>query len=299
MSGGDALPEAVSGVLLIDKPVGPSSNAVLQRAKRLLGARRAGHTGTLDPLASGLLVIALGEATKFSGGILDADKSYRALLKLGERTETGDAEGPVLSRAEVKVTRNELLAALEHYRGEIEQLPPRYAAIKHRGRPLYEYARRGEHVARTARRVAIRRLELEKFEGDTVGLFVECSKGTYIRVLAEDIGAELGCGAHLAALERTAVGPFALGQSIRLEALEAISPEERRGRLLPLEALLQSWPRLTLEAPLAAKFRQGRAIPVDSAIGSVAVFGEDGMFLGTGQADAGGTLQPKRLLALH
>jgi len=299
MSGSDALPEAVSGVLLIDKPVGPSSNAVLQRAKRLLGARRAGHTGTLDPLASGLLVIALGEATKFSGGILDADKSYRALLKLGERTETGDAEGPVLSRAEVKVTRNELLAALEHYRGEIEQLPPRYAAIKHRGRPLYEYARRGEHVARTARRVAIRRLELEKFEGDTVGLFVECSKGTYIRVLAEDIGAELGCGAHLAALERTAVGPFALGQSIRLEALEAISPEERRGRLLPLEALLQSWPRLTLEAPLAAKFRQGRAIPVDSAIGSVAVFGEDGMFLGTGQADAGGTLQPKRLLALH
>jgi len=299
MSGSDALPEAVSGVLLIDKPVGPSSNAVLQRAKRLLGARRAGHTGTLDPLASGLLVIALGEATKFSGGILDADKSYRALLKLGERTETGDAEGPVLSRAEVKVTRNELLAALEHYRGEIEQLPPRYAAIKHRGRPLYEYARRGEHIARTARRVAIRRLELEKFEGDTVGLFVECSKGTYIRVLAEAMGAELGCGAHLAALERTAVGPFALGQSIRLEALEAISPAERRGRLLPLEALLQSWPRLTLEAPLAAKFRQGRAIPVDSAIGSVAVFGEDGMFLGTGQADAGGTLQPKRLLALH
>jgi tRNA pseudouridine55 synthase len=297
MSGGDALQEAVSGVLLIDKPVGPSSNAVLQRAKRLLGARRAGHTGTLDPLASGLLVIALGEATKFSGGMLDADKSYRALLKLGERTETGDAEGPVVSRAEVKVTRDELLAALERYRGEIEQLPPRYAAIKHRGRPLYEYARRGEHVARTARRVAIRRLVLEKFAGDTVGLFVECSKGTYIRVLAEDIGAALGCGAHLAALERTAVGPFALEQSIRLEALEAILPAERRDRLLPLETLLQSWPRLTLEAPLAAKFRQGRAVPVDCASGGVAVFGQDGNFLGTGQVDPSGTLQPKRLLA--
>jgi len=297
MSGGDALQEAVSGVLLIDKPVGPSSNAVLQRAKRLLGARRAGHTGTLDPLASGLLVLALGEATKFSGGMLDADKSYRALLKLGERTETGDAEGPVVSRAEVKVTRDELLAALERYRGEIEQLPPRYAAIKHRGRPLYEYARRGEHVARTARRVAIRRLVLEKFAGDTVGLFVECSKGTYIRVLAEDIGAALGCGAHLAALERTAVGPFALEQSIRLEALEAILPAERRDRLLPLEALLQSWPRLTLEAPLAAKFRQGRAVPVDCASGGVAVFGQDGNFLGTGQVDPSGTLQPKRLLA--
>ncbi len=250
----------VNGVLLIDKPVGPSSNAVLQRAKRLLGAARAGHTGTLDPLASGLLVIALGEATKFSGGILDADKSYRARLKLGERTETGDAEGRVVSRAEVKVTRNELLAAL--------------------------------------RRVAIHRLELEKFEEYTVGLFVECSKGTYIRALAEDIGAELGCGAHLAALERTAVGPFALDQSMTLEGLEAISPAERSERLLPLEALLQSWPRLTLEAPLAAQFRQGRTVPVDSASGSIAVFGEDAKFLGTGLVDAGGTLQPKRLLVL-
>jgi tRNA pseudouridine55 synthase len=288
----------VNGVLLIDKPAGPSSNAVLQRAKRLLGAARAGHTGTLDPLASGLLVIALGEATKFSGGILDADKSYRARLKLGECTETGDAEGPVVSRAEVKVTRDELLSALERYRGEIEQLPPAYAAIKHLGRPLYVYARRGERVPRTARRVAIRRLELEKFEENTVGLFVECSKGTYIRVLAEDIGAELGCGAHLAALERTAVGPFALWQSMTLEALEAISPAERRERLLPLEVLLQSWPRLTLEAPLAAKFRQGRTISVDSASGSIAVFGEDAEFLGTGQVDASGTLQPKRLLAM-
>jgi tRNA pseudouridine55 synthase len=288
----------VNGVLLIDKPVGPSSNAVLQRAKRLLGAARAGHTGTLDPLASGLLVIALGEATKFSGGILDADKSYRARLKLGERTETGDAEGRVVSRAEVKVTRNGLLAALERFRGEIEQVPPLYAAIKHRGRPLYAYARRGEHVPRAARRVAIRRLELEKFEEHTVCLFVECSKGTYIRALAEDIGAKLGCGAHLTALERTAVGPFALDQSMTLEALEAISPAERSERLLPLEALLQSWPRLTLEAPLAARFRQGRTIPVDSASGSIAVFGEDAKFLGTGLVDAAGTLQPKRLLVL-
>ena len=289
---------AITGVLLIDKPAGPSSNAVLQRAKRLLGAARAGHTGTLDPLASGLLVIALGEATKFSGGMLDADKSYRAQLRLGERTETGDAEGAVLSRAEVKVTRNELLAAVDRYRGEIEQLPPPYSAIKYRGRPLYAYARRGEHVPRAARRIAIRRLELERFEGNTVGLFVECSKGTYIRVLAEDIGAELGCGAHLAALQRISVGPFALRQATTLETLEVISPAERRERLLPLEALLQSWPRLTLQAPLAAKFRQGQTMPVDSASGRVAVFGEDAKFLGTGQVDASGTLQPIRLLAL-
>ena len=204
----------------------------------------------------------------------------------------------MVSRAEVKVTRNELLAALERYRGEIEQLPPPYAAIKHRGRPLYAYARRGEHVPRAARRVTIRRIGLESFEGNTVGLLVECSKGTYIRALAEDIGADLGCGAHLAALQRTAVGPFALAQSMTLEALGAISAAERRERLLPLEALLQSWPRLTLEAPLAAQFRQGRTISVDSASGSIAVFGEGAKFLGTGQVDASGTLQPKRLLAL-
>ena len=271
---------------------------MLQRAKHLLGAARAGHTGTLDPLASGLLVIALGEATKFSSGMLDADKTYRAQLKLGERTETGDAEGAVVSRAEVKATRKELLAAFDRYRGEIEQLPPAFAAIKYRGRPLYAYARRGEHVPRAYRRVAIRRLELEGFEGNTVGFLVECSKGTYIRALAEDIGAELGCGAHLAALQRTSVGPFALRQAMTLEALEAISPVERRERLLPLEALLQSWPRLTLEAPLAAKFRQGRTMSVDSASGSVAVFGDDAKFLGVGQVDASGTLQPKRLLAL-
>jgi len=290
---------AVNGVLLIDKPVGPSSNAVLQRAKRLLGAARAGHTGTLDPLASGLLVIGLGEATKFAGGMLDADKSYRARLKLGECTETGDAEGPVLSRAEVKVTRKELLAALERYRGEIEQLPPLYSAIKHRGRPLYAYARRGEYVARTARRVAIRRLELEEFEGDMVSLFVECSKGTYVRALAEDLGAALGCGAHLRGLERTAVGPFRLGQSVTLDALEALPLRGRRERLLPPEALLGSRPRLTLETRLAAKFRQGQAVSVASASGSVAVFGEDGMFLGTGEVDSSRTLQPRRLLVHH
>jgi len=293
-----ALRQPVSGVLLIDKPVGPSSNAVLQRAKRLLGASRAGHTGTLDPLAGGLLVIGLGEATKFAGALLDADKAYRARVKLGVRTSTGDAEGAVLARSEARATREGMLAVLDRFRGEIEQIPPLHAAIKHRGRPLYAYARSNEPVARVPRRIAIRRLQLEEFTGDTAALFVECSKGTYIRALAEDIGEALGCGAHLAALERTAVGPFALGQSMTLEALEAISPGERRERLLPLESLLQSWPRLTLDPPLAAKFLQGRTISVDSASGGIAVFGEDAKFLGTGQVDANGTLQPKRLLVL-
>ncbi|HMH18120.1 MAG TPA: tRNA pseudouridine(55) synthase TruB [Burkholderiales bacterium] len=292
-------PAAVNGVLLLDKPVGPSSNAVLQRAKRLLGAARAGHTGTLDPLASGLLVIGLGEATKFAEALLGADKAYRARVKLGERTETGDAEGAVLERSEVSVTREELLAALDRFRGEIEQLPPRHAAIKHQGRPLYDYARRGEEVPRSPRRIVIHRLDLEQFEGDRAQLFVECSKGTYIRALAEDLGAALGCGAHLAGLERTAVGPFRLGQSVTLDALEALALPERRERLLPPEALLGLRPRLTLEARLAAKFRQGQAVSVVSASGNVAVFGEDGMFLGTGEVDSSRTLQPRRLLALQ
>ena len=288
--------EALSGVLLLDKPAGPSSNAVLQRAKRLLGAARAGHTGTLDPLASGLLVIALGEATKYSGGLLEADKVYRARLKLGVRTSTGDAEGSVLSRSRVEVSRGELESVLGRFRGEITQLPPMHAAIKHQGRPLYVYARRGEQVTRAPRRVAIRRLELEGFAGDEATVFVECSKGTYVRALAEDIGAELGCGAHLAALERLAVGPFALEQSIKLDAFEAIPAARRRERLLPPHSLLESWPRLRLAVDLAVKFRQGRAVPTDLAEKSVAVFREDGSFLGTGEV-RDGTLWPKRLVA--
>jgi tRNA pseudouridine55 synthase len=288
--------DAVNGVLLLDKPSGPSSNTVLQRAKRLLGAARAGHTGTLDPAASGLLVITLGEATKFSGGLLEADKAYRARLKLGERTSTGDAEGAVLSRLEVTVSEGALRAALERFRGEIEQVPPMYAAIKHQGRPLYSYARRGEQVDRAPRRVVIRRLDLVSLEGETANLYVECSKGTYIRTLAEDIGAVLGCGAHLAALERLAVGSFTLRQSVKLEDLEGLSLDRRRGRLLPPQVLLQSWPRLRLPAELTAKFRHGQAVPADAVDGNVAVFGEGEVFLGTGEVSSR-TLQPRRLLA--
>ncbi|HUL93614.1 MAG TPA: tRNA pseudouridine(55) synthase TruB [Burkholderiales bacterium] len=288
--------DAVSGVLLLDKPSGPSSNAVLQRAKRLLCAARAGHTGTLDPSASGLLVITLGEATKFSAALLDADKAYRARLKLGERTATGDAEGAVLSRSDVPVSEKALRAALERFRGEIEQVPPMYAAIKHEGRPLYDYARRGEHVERAARRVVIRRLDLEGFQGQTADLYVECSKGTYIRALAEDIGTVLGCGAHLAALERLAVGSFTLEQALKLEDLEGFPADRRRERLLPPQVLLESWPRLRLPADLTAKFRHGQAVPADAVDGNVAVFGEGEVFLGTGEV-CGRTLQPRRLLA--
>jgi tRNA pseudouridine55 synthase len=289
--------DAVSGVLLLNKPSGPSSNTVLQRVKRLLGATRAGHTGTLDPLASGLLVITIGQATKFSGALLEADKAYRARLRLGERTSTGDAEGAVLSRSEVAVSESALRAALERFRGEIEQVPPMYAAIKHEGRPLYAYARRGEHVDRAPRRVAIRRLDLETFEAKAANLYVECSKGTYIRTLAEDVGAELGCGAHLEALERLAVGSFRLEQTVALGDFEDLSLNQRRERLLPPQALLESWPRLRLPAELTAKFRHGQAVPADAVDGNVAVFGEGEVFLGTGEV-SGRTLQPRRLVAV-
>lgn len=288
--------DAVDGVLLLDKPSGPSSNAVLQRAKRLLGAARAGHTGTLDPMASGLLVIAFGEATKFAAGLLEADKAYRATLALGTRTSTGDAEGEVVSRSEVAVPGDALRTALGRFRGEIEQVPPMYAAIKHEGRPLYAYAREGASVERAARRVAIRRLELESFDGASASVYVECSKGTYIRTLAEDIGEVLGCGAHLAALARTRVGPLGLERAVALETLDAMSLPQRRELLLPPQSLLESWPRLRLAADLTAKFRQGRAVPADSEDGTVAVFGGDEAFLGTGEV-ASGTLKPRRLLA--
>ena len=295
-------------MLLLDKPVGLSSNAVLQRVKRLLGAARAGHTGTLDPLASGLLVIGLGEATKFAGELLDADKAYCAQVKLGERTATGDAEGAVLERQEVNIGREQLAAALERFRGEIEQVPPMYAAIKHQGRPLYRYARRGETVTRAPRRIVIHRLDLEQFDGDgcSARLRVECSKGTYIRVLAEDIGAALGCGAHLAALERISVGPFRLADAIGLAALESLPPPERHARLLPPEALLGSRRRVALDASLAMKFQQGQAVaPAVFTVargdpsGCVAVFSDDGRLLGTGEIDAAGLLRPVRLLALR
>jgi tRNA pseudouridine55 synthase len=289
----------VSGVLLVDKPPGPSSNAVLQRTKRLLGATRAGHTGTLDPLASGLLVVAIGEATKFSGAMLDADKVYRARVKLGERTTTGDAEGAMLARSPAVPERGDLLDVLNRFRGEIEQVPPAHSAIKHLGRPLYAYARKGVSVPRSPRRITVRRLELESLEGDTAVLRVECSKGTYIRTLAEDIGEALGCGAHVAALERTAVGWFRLDQAITMHALEELSLEARRERLLPAETLVGDQPRLTIENRAAAKFRQGQPLSVDYPLGGVAVFDQKGSFLGIGEVDASGMLRPKRLMALR
>ena len=286
----------VDGALLLDKPLGLSSNAALQRAKKLLGASKAGHAGTLDPLASGLLLVLLGEATKFAGPLLDADKEYLATLRLGEKTATGDAEGEVLEEKPVKVTKEALLRVLARFRGEIEQVPPMHSALKHKGTPLYRLARRGQEVARASRRVRITHLELVDLEQPLLTLRVACSKGTYIRVLAEDIGEALGCGAHLASLRRTGSGRFRVEHAATLESLESMPIAERRQLLRSLSALLDGLPRAELGALDEARLRQGQALRISGLNpGLCAVVRPDGEVIGLGNADGEGGLKPLRL----
>jgi tRNA pseudouridine55 synthase len=286
----------IDAALLLDKPLGLSSNAALQRAKRIYGAAKAGHAGTLDPLASGLLVVLFGEATKFAGPLLDADKEYLASVKLGARTATGDAEGKVLERKEVRITETEVLAVLDRFQGEIEQVPPMHSALKHQGTPLYRLARRGEEVRRASRRVRISELQLIKLHGTSLDLRVVCSKGTYIRVLAEDIGAALGCGAHLSALRRTGAGRFRIEHALSLEDLEAMTAEERERRLLALPALLEGLPRAELGAAEETRLRQGQALKISGLHqGLCAVVRPDGALIGLGAADGEGSLKPLRL----
>jgi tRNA pseudouridine55 synthase len=248
---------AVHAVLLLDKPVGLSSNDALQKAKRLFNAEKAGHTGTLDPLASGLLPLCFGAATKFSQVSLDADKRYTATLTLGATTSTGDLEGQVLERREVTAGRAEIEAACARFVGAIEQTPPMHSALKHEGKALYEYARQGIEVERAARQVRIHRIDIVALEDARVTLDVVCSKGTYIRTLAEDIGRALGCGAHLSALRRTGSGPLSLSQAHTLDALAAMDASQRDACLLPPDVLLADWPEIRLPADEAARFLTG------------------------------------------
>lgn len=230
--------QMLDGVLLLDKPEGLSSNHALQRAKRAMDARKAGHTGTLDPFATGLLVCCFGRATKISASMLNADKSYLATLRFGEETDSGDLTGNVTFQAPPSfegVTREALEAAVAGFRGEIDQIPPMYSALKRDGKPLYEYARQGIELERPARQVTIHQLEIESFTGQEAQILVRCSKGTYIRTLAQDIGRQLGCGAHLVALRRTQVGPFELKDGIALDALQTMSAPQTT--LLALDAV--------------------------------------------------------------
>ena len=285
-------------MLLLDKPVGLSSNDALQRAKRALRAEKAGHTGTLDPLASGLLPLCFGAATKFSQVSLDADKAYTATLRLGQRTSTGDGEGEVVEEREVKLTRAEIDAACARFTGEIDQRPPMHSALKHEGKALYEYARAGIEVEREARRVKIHRVDVVNWQGTLLTLDVLCSKGTYIRTLAEEIGAALGCGAHLAALRRTASGPLRLADAVSLADFEALPEAERDQHLLPPDTLLAAWPEMRLLADEAGRFLTGLRRRVDAPdAAQVRVYGPEPKALLGAAHIAAGELIPDRLLS--
>ena len=291
-------PAGVNGVLLLDKPTGITSNAALQRVRALYRRPKAGHTGTLDPLATGLLPICLGEATKFSAALLEADKSYEASLRLGYRSSTGDAEGRIEPVATPRFTDAQLCAGLEALTGRLEQTPPMHSAVKVHGQPLYRQARQGISVERRPRSVEVRQLSLVERGPEMLKLHVICSKGTYVRVLAEDLGASLGCGAYLTALRRTAIGRLQISDSVSLSTLETMDPAERAALLLPVDALLYTLPRLELSEEAGTRMFHGMAAaaPAGAAPGPVRLYALNGRFLGMGEIDAGGKLLPRRLI---
>ncbi len=288
---------AVHGVLLLDKALGVSSNTALQEAKRLYRAEKAGHTGTLDPLATGLLPLCFGAATKFAQVSLDADKRYLATLKLGVTTATADGEGEVVRERPVAVSRADVEKACAAFTGAIRQVPPMHSALKHEGKPLYDYARAGIEIEREPRSVTIHAIAVVEGEGDRWTLDVSCTKGTYIRTLAEDIGEALGCGAHLAALRRTGSGGLDIGAALTIERLEALSAAELDAVLLPVEALVAHWPKVVLLGEDAGRFLAGvrRRLPLADAA-NVRVYGPGSAFLGSAHV-AGGELIASRLLS--
>jgi tRNA pseudouridine55 synthase len=288
----------LDGVLLLDKAQGVSSNGALQTARRLFRAAKGGHTGTLDPMATGLLPLCFGEATKFSQTLLDADKRYTAVVRLGVTTTTGDAEGEVLTTSAVTVTPAAIDAVVAQFRGPIEQVPPMYSALKHAGRPLYEYARAGLEIERAPRAVEIYALNWSNLNQDTFEIEVHCSKGTYIRTLACDMGAALGCGAHLIGLRRTAIGPFGVEEGLSLVQLEQMSDEAERDQVLrPTDALLAALPCYPLPEALARLFGHGQTVTDPTAPqGDVRIYANN-RFLGLAQVDHQGQIKPIRLVA--
>ena len=289
---------AVNGVLLLDKPLGFSSNQALQKVKWLYSAAKAGHTGTLDPLATGLLPICLGEATKFAQYVTDADKTYFATIKLGATTTTGDAEGDVLTTTPVNVTPAQFQVACHQFIGEISQMPPMYSALKHEGKALYEYARAGVDIERKTRLITIQNVAVNTFEADIAQITVTCSKGTYIRTLAEDIGAKLGCGAYLIGLRRTETAGYILPQAITIEQLEAMPIEAREALLLPVDSAIESLPKIVLNADATFYLMQGQAVwqSGKTPCGDLRLYDENNQFLGLGFLQDDGKIAPKRLI---
>ena len=299
----------VHGVLLLDKPLGLSSNDALQKVKRIYNANRAGHTGALDPLATGMLPICLGEATKFSRYLLDSDKRYRVIARLGQRTDTSDADGRVVEERAITFSDCELATALDSFRGETMQIPSMYSALKYQGRPLYEYARQGIEVPREARPIVVYELQFIRHEGDELELEIHCSKGTYIRTIIDDLGEKLGCGAHVIFLRRLAVSKYPVERMVTLEQLNQLLEQAQTQDISPavlLDPLLMSmdspasdFPAVNLLPAVAAYFKQGQAVRVADvpAQGLVRVTeGDAADFIGMGEIDDEGRVAPRRLV---
>jgi len=291
----------LNGILLVDKPHGMTSNQVLQRAKRLLQACKAGHTGSLDPIATGLLPLCFGEATKVSQFMLDADKHYWVRIKLGEETTTYDIEGEVVARAPVDIDRPRLEKSLQQFTGTISQLPPMYSAVKQGGQALYKLAREGKEVERKPREVTVFQLDLLEFDGEFVELEIQCSKGTYIRTIAHDLGQVLGCGAHVVELRRLGVGDFDIEEAVSLDEIENIeSPEDFGQLLLPVDEALQGIPDVTLTSLATHYLLQGQPVTArhGQEPGLVRLYNEENAFLGMGEVLDDGRVAPKRLMCV-
>ncbi|EMP4111399.1 tRNA pseudouridine(55) synthase TruB [Vibrio parahaemolyticus] len=302
----------INGVILLDKPTGISSNDALQKVKRIYFAEKAGHTGALDPLATGMLPICLGEATKFSQFLLDSDKRYRVIAKLGERTNTSDSDGEVVETRPVDVTLEKLEACIEKFRGESDQVPSMFSALKYQGKPLYEYARKGIEVPRESRKITVYEIVLHRFEGDEVEMEVHCSKGTYIRTIVDDLGEMLGCGAHVTMLRRTAVAKYPYEKMVTLEQLnelleqahrEEIAPRELLDPLLmPMDTAVEDLPEVNLIPELADMVQHGQPVQVLGAPEQGALrltMGEDRLFIGVGEMNDDGKIAPKRLVVFR
>lgn len=293
-----SLKREIDGVFLLDKPLGFSSNQALKKIQWLFNAKKAGHTGTLDPMATGLLPICLGEATKFSHRLLNAHKSYIATIQLGIITSTGDQEGEVISEKEVVLNEAQLKDTLKKFIGDTTQIPPMYSALKFEGRPLYEYAREGIEIERKSRQIKIFDIKLINIEKSIITIEVLCSKGTYIRTLAEDIGQTMGCGAHLKGLERTQTGNFQLSEALSIEALEAMPMASREKALMPIDVLLEELSSIKLNMAELDAIKKGQSIDFNSKNDKeVRLYSPSGQFVGVGQPDLKGRLFPKRLIA--
>ncbi len=302
----------VNGVLLLDKPTGISSNDALQKVKRLYFAEKAGHTGALDPLATGMLPICLGEATKFSQFLLDSDKRYIVIAKLGERTNTSDSDGEVVETRDVSVTEEQLLECIDKFKGTTEQIPSMFSALKYQGRPLYEYAREGIEVPRESRKITVYSIQLLRFEGNEVEMEIHCSKGTYIRTITDDLGEMLGCGAHVTYLRRTGVANYPYDRMVTLEQLnellehandQGLPPKDLLDALLlPMDTAVEDLPEVNLNAELTDMVQHGQPVQVFSAPveGTVRMTsGDEKVFIGVGEIDDNGKVAPKRLVVFR